>query len=102
MLRARRVGRHNSTRVDGGRKGWRLLAIKMQGTNRGGEGPEEPALRDPGFELRLGGRHNRRAKIIDGMKKKKNVKGRDERAWGRQNRVPNAEDDGKCNNACFG
>ena len=33
LLRAPSVGKHNSTRVDEGRKGWNLLAIKMQGTN---------------------------------------------------------------------
>ena len=33
------MGRHNSIRVDGGRKRRILLATKMQGTNRsGGEG----------------------------------------------------------------
>ena len=37
------VGKHNSTRVDEGRKNRNLLAIKMQGTYRGGEGGgEEP------------------------------------------------------------
>ena len=34
-----------------------------------GRGAEEPVLCDPGSELRLGGRDNRRAKIINGMKK---------------------------------
>ena len=38
------MGRHNSTRVDEGRKCCNLLAIKMQGTNRSGEGEEEPAM----------------------------------------------------------
>ena len=32
------VGKHNSTRVGEGRKSRNLLAIKMQGTNRRGEG----------------------------------------------------------------
>ena len=32
---------------------------------------EKSLLCDPGSELRLGGRDNRRAKIINGMKKKK-------------------------------
>ena len=44
LLREPNVGKHNSTRVDEGRKSWNLLAIKMQGTNRGGEGGEEPAM----------------------------------------------------------
>ena len=35
---ANSVGRHNSTRVDEGRKSWNLLAIKMQGTNLSGQG----------------------------------------------------------------
>ena len=44
-LRAPSVGKHNSTRVDEGRKSWNLLAIKMQGTNRSvGNGGEEPAM----------------------------------------------------------
>ena len=36
LLRAPSVGKHNSARVDEGRKSWNLLAIKMQGTNRSG------------------------------------------------------------------
>ena len=36
LLRSPSVGKHNSTRVDEGRKSWYLLAIKMQGTNRSG------------------------------------------------------------------
>ena len=44
LLRAPSVGKHNSTRVDEGRKSWNLLAIKMQGTNRSGEGEEELAM----------------------------------------------------------
>ena len=37
-----------------------------------GRGAEEPApavVRDPGSEVRLGGRENRRSKIINGMQK---------------------------------
>ena len=35
LLRAPSVGKkHNSTRVDEGRKSWNLLAINLQGTNR--------------------------------------------------------------------
>ena len=41
------VGSHNSTRVNEGRKCWTLLAIKMQGTYRAGEGREEPAMYAP-------------------------------------------------------
>ena len=57
------MGSHHSTLINEGRKGSSLLAIKMQGTNRSGEGGEEPAMCDPGSELRLliGGRENRRA-----------------------------------------
>ena len=45
LLRAPSVGKHNSTRVDEGRKSWNLLAIKKQGTNRSaGRGGEEPAM----------------------------------------------------------
>ena len=43
-MRAPSVGRQNSTRVDEGRKSLSLLAIKMQGTNRNGQGGEEPAI----------------------------------------------------------
>ena len=49
LLRAPSVGKHNSMRVDEGRKGRNLLAIKMRGTNRTWWG-------DPGSELRLRGR----------------------------------------------
>ena len=38
LLRAPSVGKHNSTRVDEGRKSSNIIAIKMQGTNRSGEG----------------------------------------------------------------
>ena len=38
VLRAPSVGKHNSTRVDEGRKGWNLLAIKVRYTNRSGQG----------------------------------------------------------------
>ena len=67
------MGKHNWTRVDEGRKSCNLLAIKMQGTNRSGEAGGKSLLCDPGSELRLGGRENRRrAKIIhDGMEKEK-------------------------------
>ena len=45
------MGRHESTRVDEGRKRLGLLAIKMQGTNRSGEGGEEPVLCVPGSKF---------------------------------------------------
>ena len=48
----------------------------MQGTNRSGQGGEKSLLCDPGSELRLGGRENRRAKTINGMEKKKKKKTR--------------------------
>ena len=38
------MGRRNPTRVDEGRKGRSLLATKIKGTNRSGEGAEEPAM----------------------------------------------------------
>ena len=38
------VGRRNSTLSDEGRKGWSLVEINVKGTNRGGEGGEEPAV----------------------------------------------------------
>ena len=44
LLRARSVGRHNSTRVHEGRNSWNILVIKMQGTNRSGERGEESAM----------------------------------------------------------
>ena len=45
----------------------------MQGTNRSGEGEGRRAcdVCDPVSELRLGGRENRKANIINGIKKKK-------------------------------
>ena len=64
LLRTPSVGRRNSTRVGEGRKDRSLLAIKVK---RG----EKGLLCDPGSELRLGGREKRRAKIINGMEKKK-------------------------------
>ena len=59
--------RHNSTRVDEGRKCRILLATKMQGSTVVGRG-EKGLLCDPRSELRLGGREKRSAKIINGMK----------------------------------
>ena len=41
----------------------------MQGTNRTWVGGEKSLLCDPGSELRLGGRENRRATIINRMEK---------------------------------
>ena len=54
-VRAPTVDKHSSTQVDEGRKkSCNLLAIKMQVTNRVGEGGEEPAIKcEPGSELRL-------------------------------------------------
>ena len=70
MLSAPTVGRHNSTRVDEGRKSWFFLAIKMQDTNRSGVtgGGKEPAMwpRIWGTARR---QRKRRAKIINGMAK---------------------------------
>ena len=79
LLEAPSVDRRNSTRVDKRRKGWNLLATKMQGTNRtvGRTGGKEPAICDPGSELQLwigyvGGREKRRAKVsINGIGEKK-------------------------------
>ena len=44
MLGASSVRRCNSTRVDEARKGWILLATKMQGAYRSGEGGKVPAI----------------------------------------------------------
>ena len=48
----------------------------MQGTNRSGEGREEPAtcICDPESELRLGRRENRRGEKKNGTEKKKEKK----------------------------
>ena len=48
------VGRYNSTRIDEGRKCWLIFAIKMKARAKVGREEEGP-LRDPGFELLLGG-----------------------------------------------
>ena len=53
LLRARSVGRHNSTHVDEGRKSGKLLTIQMRGTNRRWVGGEKSLQCDPGSELRL-------------------------------------------------
>ena len=54
-----------------------LLVIKMQGTNRSGNGGGggKSLLGDPGCESRLGGREKRRAKIINGIQEKSEEKG---------------------------
>ena len=46
------VGRRNSMRVDEGRKGWSLLAIKMKARTIVGRG-EKSLLGGPGSELHL-------------------------------------------------
>ena len=46
---------------------------KNEGTYRSGKGGEEPAICDPGSELRVG-RRERCAKIMNGMRKIKNKK----------------------------
>ena len=48
------MGRHNSTRVDEGRKCCFFLAIKMKARTVVGRGEKGP-LCDPGSELLLGG-----------------------------------------------
>ena len=72
------VGRRNrnSMRVDEGRKGQSLLAIKTPSKarkNRSGEEGEEPIFCDPGSELRLERREKRRAKMVNGRGKKKYI-----------------------------
>ena len=53
LLRApSRVGWHDSTRIDEGRKCWSLLAIQTEARTVVGE--EESPLSDPGSEPRLG------------------------------------------------
>ena len=44
LLIAPSVSRHNSTRVDEKRKELKYSRDKMQGTNRSGEGGQEPAM----------------------------------------------------------
>lgn len=61
----------DSTRVDGLRKGGNIDAIKMQVTNRRGEGGERARYTcDARSGLRLGGKRKRGAKTINGVKKK--------------------------------
>ena len=64
---------HNSTRVDDGRKGWSLVAIKMKGRTVVGMG-EESLLCYPESELRLGRREKRSTKTMDGKRTKQNLK----------------------------
>ena len=59
LLRAPSVG-NSSTQVDEGRNSSCLLAIKMEGTNRSGDGGEKSLRCDPGSELRLGGREKKK------------------------------------------
>ena len=68
----------DSTRVDEGRKGWKSSSRykKNQGANHSGEGGEEPAMWPRIWVTATGGREKRRAKIIDGMGKKMNIKKR--------------------------
>ena len=68
LLRAPRVGKHNSTRVDEGRKTRNILAIKMQGTNRSGERGRRAGYRcDPRAELRLGEREEEQGEDNNGV-----------------------------------
>ena len=69
LLRAPSVSKHNSTRVDEGKKSWNRLAIK-NARHEPHWGGGKSLLRDPGSELRLGGRDNRRARITNGMENK--------------------------------
>lgn len=65
LLRARGVGRRDSTRVDEEINGGSHLAMKSQGTNRSAEGGGG-LLCDAGSKSRLGGREKTTAKIING------------------------------------
>ena len=60
---------YTSTQVDEGRKSAKYFRDKLQGANRSRE-EEKNLLFDPGSELRLGGRENRKEKILDGFFKK--------------------------------
>ena len=71
MLRAPdSVGRRSSKRVDDGRKGQSLLAIKMKARTVVGR-REKSLLGDPGSESCLGREKEKkkRAKIVDGISK---------------------------------
>ena len=75
LLRAPSAGKHSSTRVDeGGKKELKSSRDKNARHEPLWDGGEKSLLCDPGSELRLGGRENRRANIINGMKKKKEKK----------------------------
>ena len=75
LLRAPSVG-NSSTQVDEGRNSSCLLAIKMEGTNRSGDGGEKSLRCDPGSELRLGGREKKKGEYNkwDGKIRKKKVR----------------------------
>ena len=49
------MGKHNSTRVDEGRKSCNFLAIKMQGMNRSGEGGRRACYGAPDLSYDLEG-----------------------------------------------
>ena len=67
------MGKHNSTQVDEGRRGKKELKSsrdkKCKARTIVGR-REKSLLCDPGSELRLGGRENRRAKITNEMENK--------------------------------
>ena len=71
-LRARSVGKHNSTRVDEGRRRRNLLVIKIQGTNRSGERGGRACYVTPDLSYDKEG--ERRAKTINGMGENKQLK----------------------------
>ena len=56
MGRRDSIGRESTER----RKGYSILGIKMQGTNRSGEGGEKSLLCHPGSELRPGARERKK------------------------------------------
>ena len=74
------MGKHNLTRGDD-RRAAIFIAIKSARHEPEWERGERSLLCDPGSELRLGRRENRRAKIINGMetKKRKEKKKRERR-----------------------
>ena len=76
------MGKHNSTRVDEGRKSSNLFAKKNARHEPWWAGGKKNLLCDPGSELRLGGREKRRAKIINGKRKKKKKKERQQQRNG--------------------
>ena len=69
------MGKHNSTRVDEGRKSWNLLAIKNVMHEPWSGGGEQSLLCDPGSQWRLGEREKKKGEDNkwDGKKKQTGI-----------------------------